>query len=288
MKHIKGETEIIVGLDGWTIDYEMRDHPLVRYFISEDSIGQRAMTNKLAEMSDAKYVMKLDAHCSMSDGFDVRMMNDMADFVTLVPALANLHAYDWVCKDCGIKYYQREKPTCEVCKRDKMIMERVWDIKPKPMFSEFFFDPDLVFQFGSAEKAEILSETMAIQGSGFMIERERYWDLNICDEAFGSWGQQGVEVALKSWLSGGMVIATRKAFMGHLFRTNEQFPYERDMKQVEHAYSFSKDLFLGNKWPRQVISIQTLIKSFGYPCGWDEEKVSQLSTLNSRVKQNMI
>ncbi len=50
-----------------------------------------------------------------------------------------------------------------------------------------------------------LVETMSLQGSCFMMTRKKYWELDICSEDFNSWGQQGVEVACKTWLSGGKV-----------------------------------------------------------------------------------
>jgi glycosyltransferase involved in cell wall biosynthesis len=55
-----------------------------------------------------------------------------------------------------------------------------------------------------------LNETMSIQGSCFMVTKERWFHLDICSEYFHSWGQQGVEVACKTWLSGGKVIVNRK------------------------------------------------------------------------------
>jgi len=40
--------------------------------------------------------------------------------------------------------------------------------------------------------------------TGFMLHvyQKEIQELNVCDEAFGSWGSQGIEVACKFWLSG--------------------------------------------------------------------------------------
>lgn len=265
-RHKEGNTEVLVGLDGWDCDIEPREDLTI---IKVDNlIGQRAMMNKLAGLSDAKYVMKVDAHCSFSQGFDVALMEDCADDVTIVPVLLNLYAYDWMCRN-GHKQYQGVKPkVCERCGDKKWIKSLVWRVIPRPVCQSFLLDKDLVFQYAPIQPEETIIETMAIQGSGFMLTREKYWELGIADEEFGSWGQQGAEVSLKTWLSGGRVLCSRKAFMGHLFRTTDDFPYKRDMKQVDHANAYCKELFLNNKWDKQTRPIEWLIEKFDYPCDW--------------------
>jgi len=45
----------------------------------------------------------------------------------------------------------------------------------------------------------------------FFEQNTAYENLkNICDEEFGSWGSQGLEVAIKTWLSGGKVMVSHK------------------------------------------------------------------------------
>jgi len=52
-----------------------------------------------------------------------------------------------------------------------------------------------------------------------MLTREKYWELNICDESLGSWGSQGIEVACKTWLSGGKCLVNHSTWYAHMFRT---------------------------------------------------------------------
>ena len=142
----------------------------------------------------------------------------------------------------------------------------------------YYFDTALHFQYCEKQSQEIVSETMSLQGSCFMLEREMYHRLNICDEAFGSWGQQGTETACKAWLSGGKVLSTRNAFYGHQFRETEGFPYLNPTPKILHAQEFSRNLFLKNAWSLQVRSFQSLIEQFGYPGDWSKEKLDELST----------
>src|SRR5436190_24325181 len=75
----RGKTEVIVGMDGQWSDPGVPDHQDVRVLYAPEPLGQRAMTNKIAKLSAAKYLMKVDAHCSFDEGFDEKLMADMQD-----------------------------------------------------------------------------------------------------------------------------------------------------------------------------------------------------------------
>lgn len=283
LENIRGKTEIIVVLDGAWADPGIPDDERVTIIYFNQSIGQRAATNAACKLSKAKYVMKIDAHCIVDEGFDVKMIAEMQDNYTMVPKLYNLHVFDWKCKKCGNVWYQGPTPRwCnmpgesrrrnDAC--DSMSFERVMVWKPRwTRESNYYrFDKTLHFQywgaFGSRPEAQgDIVDTMSLQGSCFMLTREKYWQLNICDEEFGSWGQQGVEVAVKTWLSGGRVVTNKKTWYSHMFRTQGGdfgFPYPQDNNQVEHARRYSRELFQQDKWPLAIHKFQWLLDKF-YP-----------------------
>lgn len=108
-----------------------------------------------------------------------------------------------------------------------------------------------------------------------MLTRDKYWELNICDEEFGSWGQQGTEVACKTWLSGGEVMVNKKTWYAHMFRTQGGdfgFPYPLSGKAIDHARKHSRELFLKGKWPLAIHDLQWLIDKFAPVPDWDEKK----------------
>lgn len=274
LAHARGNTEILVALDNWDDAPVIEETDRVR--VIRTYAGQRGATNALARLSGARYLMKLDAHCSMADGFDVKLMEDMADDITIVPAIGNLHVYDWVCEN-GHRHFQGKYDTCEQCGSTTLHKEPVWRIIPRPIRSSFYFDTTMHFQYMPEDDDELVHETMSIQGSCFMVTREKYWELSLCDESFGSWGQQGVEVACKTWLSGGRVLASRKAFYGHQFRESEGFPYLNPSEAIFKAQEHSRELFLGNNWPLQKHSFSWLIAKFGFPGDWTPEELRRLS-----------
>ncbi len=106
-----------------------------------------------------------------------------------------------------------------------------------------------------------------------MMTREKYWELNICDETWGSWGQQGSEVGIKTWLSGGRVVVNQRTSYAHAFRTQGGdwgFPYPLSGNQVEHARNMCKDLFLNNKWDKQIYPLSWLIEKFKPVPDWHD------------------
>jgi hypothetical protein len=120
---------------------------------------------------------------------------------------------------------------------------------------------------------------MSIQGSAFMLTRAKYWELDISEEKFGSWGQQGTEVACKTWLSGGRVLVNHNTWYAHMFRTQGgdfSFPYRQDHKQVEHAREFSRNLFLNGTWEKAIHPLHWLIEKFAPVPDWDKAAIDNL------------
>jgi glycosyltransferase involved in cell wall biosynthesis len=269
LAHTEGDTEIIAILDGEWPNEPIPDNPRLTLIQHFTSIGQRAASNEAARISEAKYLMKVDAHCAFDQGFDVKMMALMQDDITMVPVMRNLHAFDWVCED-GHRRYQSPSGVCKECGKPTT-MDVVWIPKKNPQSTCYRFDTDMHFQYhnewGRKLKGD-LTETMSIQGSCFMCTRERYFALDLCSEQFNSWGQQGVEVACKTWLSGGRVLVNRTTWYAHMFRTQGGdfgFPYENPESKVQDNRKLSRELFAGDKWDKKIHSFSWLIEKFNPP-----------------------
>lgn len=304
LENIEGNTEIIAVLDGYQPDPPLTQKDLrLTIIYNPESVGQRAATNQAARLSKSKYLMKVDAHCAFDKGFDVKMMNDMQDDWTMVPTMRNLHAFNWVCEN-GHERYQGPSGPCqfpknpkgdgEECKKStKKVM--CWIPKTNPSSVSYSFDKTMHFQyFGQYKHTEEytqgvevgkdsdgnpiydkeLNESMSIQGSCFMCTRDKYFELDLCSEDFSSWGQQGVEVACKTWLSGGKVVINRKTWYAHMFRTQGGdfgFPYHNPQSKVVENREKSRQLFQKDNWPLAKHKFQWLLDKFDPP-DWVETK----------------
>lgn len=294
LRNIEADTEIIVVLDGAGAEPPVDQHERVNVIHLSKSVGQRAATNLACKLSKAKYVMKVDAHCSFDQGFDRKMLEAFkiaGDNVTMAPIMRNLWAFDWKCFHCGWKKYQGPTPEkCGACgKSDKIRRKMIWVGKHNPQSTSYCFDPTPHFQYfedwkhrpayekDKAEKG--LTETMSLQGSCWMLTRNKYWELEICDENFGSWGSQGIEVAAKTWLSGGQVLVNHNTWYAHMFRTQGgdfSFPYHISGKDQEKAKAYARELFFNDNWPQQIHPLSWLIEKFWPVKGWSEKDLSKL------------
>lgn len=283
LENIEGKTEIIVVLDGWIPNPALtQSDPRITIIYNPEAKGQRAATNQAAKIAKGKYLMKSDAHVAFDKGFDVKMVDafkETGDNVTMIPVLKNLHAYDWVCSQCGNRRYQGRRGACPVCKGVE-IQDIVWIAKQSPARFTFMFDKTMHFQYWGelAKRPENIAggqlrETMSIQGSCFMLTKEKYFELDICSEDFHSWGQQGVEVACKTWLSGGRVISNLNTWYAHMFRTNNfgGFPYSNPESLINQNRELSRELFQRNKWPQAIHTFQWLLDKFNPP-EWSTSK----------------
>lgn len=289
LENIEGNTEILIGLDGLWATPPIIDHPRVTIIHVSESIGQRAMTNQLCRLSKAKYIMKVDAHCAFDKGFDVKLMNSMKDDFTMVPVMRNLHAFNWVCPQ-GHTRYQGPSGVCTECGQPTT-RDVLWIAKTNPQSTSYCFDPEPHFQYFNdfkrrPEAKGNLTESMSLQGSCFLLTREKYWDLNICDENFGSWGSQGIEVAVKTWLSGGRVVVNHLTWYAHMFRTQGGdfgFPYPLSGQAVSQAKKTAKELFFNGTWEKQVRPLSWLIEKFWPIPGWTQEHLDALKGIKPSV-----
>jgi len=286
LENIEADTEVIAILDGYWPNEGIPIHPRLTVVHHEESIGQRAAVNEGAKLSVAKYVMKLDAHCAVDKGFDRKLMENIEYDWTVIPRMYNLWAFDWKCLKCGKRTYQAGgKPSeCEECgNKDNFEKHIVWEAKTNPTTDFMRFDTNMKFQYWREYKKRPEAEgdicdLLSSIGACFFMHRERFWDLGGMDEAHGSWGQFGTEVACKSWLSGGKHVINKNTWFAHMFRTKSAvgfgFPYKISGKQVGRARKHSQNLWLNNKWDKAVHDLQWLTDKFAPIPDWHDSESS--------------
>lgn len=285
----EADTEVIVVSDGdWPLE-PLDDDPRIIIVKTSEPIGQRAAINVAARISTAKFIMKLDAHCILDQGYDRKLMADCEYDWTVIPRMYNLHAFNWRCLKCGNTWYQSPTPRycCsdpdgkvknEKCdNRTEFVRDMVWQRRESRKNDFMRFDADLHFQYWGEYKHRPeaqgdIAETMSLVGACFFMHRQRYWDLDGSDEGHGSWGQQGTEIACKTWLSGGRLVVNKKTWFAHLFRTQGGdfgFPYPNSESAIEKARQHSKKLWRENKWPKAIHDLDWLIEKFKPVPGWN-------------------
>jgi ribosomal protein L37E len=291
LEHTGEKTEIIAVLDGAWSNPPIPKHPRVNVIYVPESIGQRAATDLGVRLSKAKYVAKVDAHCSFDDDFDTKMLaafEKNGDNCIIVPVMKNLHAFDWKCYRCGKKTYQDAKPTtCADCgKGDKLRKKMVWEPRRGVNSVSYSFDSEPHFHYFEdykhrepylTDKKTGFTETMSLQGSFFMTTRENYWKWDLGGD-YGSWGNQGVQVACAAWLTGGRVLVNHNTWYSHMFRTKADFgfPYPQSGKHVSRTKKRVWETIVNGKLHGQKYPVSWLIERFSPVPGWGEEELKAL------------
>lgn len=297
LKNSRGDTEVIAILDGYWPNPGIPDHPKVQIIHHTEATGQRQATNEGARLSQAKYIMKVDAHCSFDEGFDVKLMENCEYDWTVIPRMYVLDAFHWRCLSCNHEYDQGpEKTVCEQCNGKRLEKKIIWQRKERKRTDYMWINDDLRMKyfdrpgldgygFTDIEKArekfthnkrpwanELITDVMTCIGAGWFMNRERYWELGGMDEGHGSWGQMAVELSMKAWLSGGRMVVNKNTWFSHLPRTQEGFswPYHNPGSAQERARKHSKETTFGNRWPGQKYKWEWIIKKFAPLAGWND------------------
>lgn len=265
LKNCRGDIEVLVALDGYIPNPQIviNDNRVVFYHYQE-SVGHRRCVNDLAKNAKYKYICKIDAHCSIGEGFDIIMMNDCKYDETHIARMYNLDIHTW-----QPKLHKRT---------DYMYISSPKEEKP---FRASYYTGDEYKRWH--RKEELIDDTMCCMGPCFFMHKDRFLELGGCDENhIGGWGQQGVEVSLKAWLSGGALKVNKKTWFAHWFRGDVGFPYQISGNQIERARAYSRDLWLNNKWEKATRTIEWLVNKFNPPT-WEKKYPHILKKTNVSV-----
>jgi glycosyltransferase involved in cell wall biosynthesis len=250
LENAEGDIEVLVMLDGYLPDPQIvtNDERVIFYHHGEAK-GQRQSVNELARNAKGEYLMKLDAHCAVDKGFDVKLIADYVEGEVHLPRMYNLDVKTWLPK-------LRKKT-------DYMYI----GFNDKGQLRSLYYGGE---QWKELHKRkELIDETMGMMGPCRFMSAKTYWDLGGCDEGHGSWGSEGIEWCMKGWLSGGRVMVNKKTWFAHWFRSSDGgFPYPIKQSEIDQARMYAENLWLQDKWPKQKRSFRWLIEKFNPP-GWD-------------------
>lgn len=208
-----GNYEILVGLDGWTFDYEVISHPKVHIIKEPVAIGRRKMANKLAREAKGNYYIKCDAHCIFKTlGWNTKLKDVCGDNMIVSAVMDSIDETTWTPK--GRKW-----------------MGWLFD-------SEFHtrWWTDMV----AKDKWQLTEETLCFSASTCCMKKETFWRHGGNNETFGHWGNEELEWALKIQTSGGKLVCRTDVEVAHLYRT--KFPYRfrstvsRDVSVLKAEY----------------------------------------------------
>ena len=100
----EGEIEIIVVLDGYWPDTTLKDDSkviILHQGMVHDNIGMRSAINAASEIARGEYLMKIDEHCIVDQGFDLKLIADCEDDWVVIPRRKRLIPQTWELQEDG-------------------------------------------------------------------------------------------------------------------------------------------------------------------------------------------
>jgi glycosyltransferase involved in cell wall biosynthesis len=265
LKNAKGDIEIIVNLDGYYPDSsEIVSDPRVIYLHKGEPKGMRAGINSAVAISKGRYVMKIDGHCMVGEGFDEILKGDMESNWVVIPRRKRLDAENWTIQDNGkpdVDYEYLSFPDNPTDFGGPGLNGTIWTQR--------------ILERKDDPRYEI-DENMSFQGSCWFMEKDYFYKLDLMDEKnYGTFWNEAQEIGLKSWLSGGKVMTNKKTWYAHLHKGKKYGRgYKITNRTIEQGAMFTNKWPHNEAWDKQTIPFEWLIEHFwplpGWPNDWKE------------------
>lgn len=248
--HAEGEVEVIVIFDGIWPDPIIKDHPKV-IVLHQGTIhankGMKEAINDGIRVSKGQYIMKIDEHCSVDQGYDLKLIRDHQPDWVQIPRRKRLDAESWTLINDGrpdIDYMAVEYPYNRPFDKTQGLHGAEWK---RP------------------ERAEImLDDTPTMQGSCYFMTRA-HWDSvikRLDSEHYGPFTMEAQEVSLATWLSGGQVKVNKNTWYAHWHkgRTGKGYGFSTEQYKNHSILNEKGRLYAINYW--------LYTKDYKYDWGW--------------------
>ena len=205
LSNAEGDIEVILVLDGIIPDYELPDDKRIRIYHNSRPHGLRPCLNSAIDAAKGKYILKVDAHCMIGEGWDTILKADCEDNWIVIPRRFWLDAPNWkitVDRNGNHGYVDA--------------MAYVYPFKQ-------VYHPRLTarpwIEYADAHEDEKITEDMSYQGSMWFMHREHFYRIGRMDpdDGYGTFGEEPQEIGLKTQLGPweGKIMRNKNTWYAH-------------------------------------------------------------------------
>jgi hypothetical protein len=197
-----GNVEVIVILDGY--EYDIMKDARIKIIKHKEPLGQRVSMNEAAQIAEGQYLFRIDAHCTMSEGWDTKLKCACDDRSIAVPIIKDLNPDTW-------QIYENTKIS-SFAYLDRNFCHKWWS------------------NYKTPQNWKIVEETMSFIGLAWMIKKKYFEQLGGFDDlTIGKYGFIGPEWSLKVWLSpqypGRVLLRTDVICAHRWYNSKEERPF---------------------------------------------------------------
>lgn len=254
-----GDIEVIAVLDGYWPNPNLADNPRLKIIHFSDSRGMRNAINSAAAVAKGDYLLKADAHCMFSEGFDEILKADMEDNWIVIPRRDRLDAENWTRQETGKPPIDAHYLSCPLTNRDGFSMHgAIWP------------------EYDRDRTHILIDETPSFQGSCWVMSR-RHWDRlgGMSEVGYGGFCQEPQEIGMKTWLGGGQVMVNKKTTYYHLHKGKRYGRgYFQSKSEVIAGHLWSARYWMNDRWKGRVHDFAWFVDKFPmptWPADWKEQ-----------------
>ncbi len=264
-----GDVEILAVLDGYWPKPPLVEDPRLIQLHRGQWQGMRPGINAAAEIARGDFLMKLDGHCALAQGFDVELAAACEDDWLVVPRRYSLDPDSWAPAKTkpAVDAHYLSWPFARPGDRTNGLHGNIWLAR------------------GKARAGIEIDDEMSSQGSCWFCSRA-HWERLLRPmevQRYGTFAQEFQEIGNKTWLSGGRVVVNKRTWYAHLhkgtrFGTGYGFSNEQWAAwaiEKEAARVFCIDWWLRDRWADRVHDFRWLIDKFWPVPGWPEDWEAQ-------------
>jgi glycosyltransferase involved in cell wall biosynthesis len=266
----RGDVECIAYLDGEPETEPLPDDKRVVVVRGAKSEGIGAAMTVMARNATGEYIMKLDAHCALGEGYDVAMAEHCGERDLLVPARYQLKPEAWQRGYGPIHYLYPTYPWLCEPQCGAGIHGKKW-VGESGLEGSYWW-PE------KARRDKPLDDIMTFQGSCYFMRRDRFIALGGVDPQYVLY-QEATTIGMKVWLSGGRCLRDKSTWYAHLHKgakfgrgyfINKAYSIQMNMEAA--------DLWLNDRWqhPLKERPFKWFVEHFwpipGWPEDWDNPR----------------
>lgn len=269
LKNAVGDIEIVVILDGYWPDPPLPNDPRIAVVHRGLHRGMRAGINAAVHVASGEWLLKLDAHCDVSPGFDEILVTQSDKDWIVVPRRMSLDPIKWAREangkspvDAHYLSYPFERPGDSSCG----LHGTVWNERAR------------------TRKDHLIDEEMSSQGSCWFMHRDHWNRIGPMEpDKYGSFIQEFQEIGLKTWLGGGRVMVNKNCHYLHLHKGKEHGRgYFISKQEMQAGADFATRYWMTDSWPDRVHDLKWLIERFWPVKGWPEDLDEAFFEANKR------
>ena len=256
-----GAIEVILIIDGPMPEYEIPEYKNLRIYHNSKVQGYRPCMMAGVDVAKGKYILKMDAHCTIGDGWDKILKADCEDNWIVVP-----------------RRYWLDAPTWEILDRPHVdAMRYIYPFKR-------VYSPRLTArpwpERGEREKDQMIVEDMSYQGSVWFTTKKHYNQIGGFDpkDGYGTFGEEPQEIGLKTQLGPweGKIMRNKNTWFAHWskpmshWRTDPEEAGRVTDDEFTQANTWAFDYWWNNRWNDRIHDFQWLIDKFWPIPKWPE------------------